>query len=74
MYTVQSCIFLQHDSADSIQEVLVSLVDNVESATRKVVDQRKKGPLVAVNNLFPALYSLKRLQTSFLVACTNQGS
>jgi hypothetical protein len=35
-------VFLQHDSADSIQEVLVSLINNVEAATRKVVDQRKK--------------------------------
>ena len=34
-------ISVQHDSSDSIQEVLVSLINNVETATKKVVDQRK---------------------------------
>lgn len=42
MYMHFSCVSLQHDSADCIQQVLVSLVDNVETATKKVVDQRKK--------------------------------
>ena len=62
-----SCIFLQHDSADSIQEVLVSLINNVEAATSKVVEQRKKDYC----NTIPTLYSLKILLAIFLVAYTS---
>ena len=46
-------ISVQHDSADSIQEVLVSLIDNVESATRKVVDQRKKASNLCIPYITP---------------------